>query len=154
MSISLGRNAPLSPISLGGSEFSVSKYQGPEDGLYPNGRSNLASPPNSGGSNSTMSINALLSTVQDLVPGPGLALEALEVPRRLLQLLGRVTAPSSMLAAKAVVTASAAISTSPSSASTTLLCALISILATPITSSSPTKPATSFCAFPRFNSMS
>ncbi|WKT39606.1 hypothetical protein QSH57_001425 [Fusarium oxysporum f. sp. vasinfectum] len=57
MSISLGRNAPLSPISLGGSEFSVSKYQGPEDGPYPNGRSNLASPPNSGGSNSTMSIN-------------------------------------------------------------------------------------------------
>ncbi|KAK0384131.1 hypothetical protein NLU13_8220 [Sarocladium strictum] len=50
-----GRNAPLSPVSLGGSEWSVSKY--PEDGPYPNGRGNLASPPNSGGSNSVMSIN-------------------------------------------------------------------------------------------------
>ncbi|KAF5713876.1 SPA2 [Fusarium mundagurra] len=72
MSISLGRNAPLSPISLGGSEFSVSKYQGPEDGPYPNGRSNLASPPNSGGSNSTMSINGFPSApINGPGPGPG-----------------------------------------------------------------------------------
>ncbi|KAF4465737.1 SPA2 [Fusarium albosuccineum] len=66
MSISLGRNAPLSPVSLGGSEFSVSKYQGANDGPYPNGRSNLASPPNSGGSNGTMSLNGFPNA-----PGPG-----------------------------------------------------------------------------------
>ncbi|KAM0556696.1 hypothetical protein ACHAPJ_005754 [Fusarium lateritium] len=70
MSISLGRNAPLSPISLGGSEFSVSKYQGPDDGPYPTGRPNLASPPNSGGSNSTMSINGFPNTPGG-GPGPG-----------------------------------------------------------------------------------
>ncbi|KAF5019873.1 hypothetical protein F66182_8109 [Fusarium sp. NRRL 66182] len=72
MSISLGRNAPLSPISLGGSEFSVSKYQGPDDGRYPNGRSNLASPPNSGGSNSTgnMSMNGFPNAPMN-GPGPG-----------------------------------------------------------------------------------
>lgn len=54
-----GRNAPLSPVSVGGSEWSVSKYQ-PDDGPFPNAngsRGNLASPPNSGGSNSTMSMN-------------------------------------------------------------------------------------------------
>lgn len=58
MSIS-GRNAPLSPISLGGSEWSVSKYQttGPDDGPYPPNRGNLASPPNSGGPNGNMSLN-------------------------------------------------------------------------------------------------
>ncbi|KAF4975248.1 hypothetical protein FZEAL_7955 [Fusarium zealandicum] len=66
MSISAGRNAPLSPISLGGSEFSVSKYQTIDDGPYPHGRSNLASPPNSGGSNGNMSISSFPS-----VPGPG-----------------------------------------------------------------------------------
>ncbi|KAM5355522.1 hypothetical protein ACJ41O_002168 [Fusarium nematophilum] len=61
MSISLGRNAPLSPVSLGGSEFSVSKYQAADDGPYPNGRSNLASPPNSGGSSGNMSMNGFPS---------------------------------------------------------------------------------------------
>ncbi|KAH7156214.1 hypothetical protein EDB81DRAFT_380643 [Dactylonectria macrodidyma] len=61
MSISASRNAPLSPISLGGSEFSVSKYQGADEGSYPNGRSNLASPPNSGGSNINMSMNGFPS---------------------------------------------------------------------------------------------
>jgi hypothetical protein len=48
-----GRNAPLSPVSLGGSEWSgISKYQA--DGPYPNNRGQLISPPNSGGSNSAM----------------------------------------------------------------------------------------------------
>lgn len=61
MSISLGRNAPLSPISVGGSEFSVSKYQGPDDTNLHHGRSNLASPPNSGGSNGNMSMNGFPS---------------------------------------------------------------------------------------------
>ncbi|KAF7561838.1 hypothetical protein G7046_g2312 [Stylonectria norvegica] len=56
-----GRNAPLSPVSLGGSEWSVSKYQSADDGPYPVGRSNLASPPNSGGSNGTMSMNGFPS---------------------------------------------------------------------------------------------
>lgn len=57
MSIS-GRNAPLSPVSVGGSEWSVSKYPN-EDGPYPNSNPNLASPspPNSGGSNGVMSMN-------------------------------------------------------------------------------------------------
>ncbi|KPM34521.1 hypothetical protein AK830_g12050 [Neonectria ditissima] len=61
MSISASRNAPLSPISLGGSEFSVSKYQAADDGPYLNSRSNLASPPNSGGSNINMSMNGFPS---------------------------------------------------------------------------------------------
>lgn len=61
MSISASRNAPLSPISLGGSEFSVSKYQAGDDAPYPNGRSNLASPPNSGGSSINMSMNGFPS---------------------------------------------------------------------------------------------
>lgn len=52
-----GRNAPLSPISVGGSEWSYSKYQGQEEGYFPNNRGNLASPPNSGGSNGKMSMN-------------------------------------------------------------------------------------------------
>ncbi|KAH7273708.1 component of the polarisome [Fusarium solani] len=65
MSISAGRNAPLSPVSVVGSEFSVSKYQAADDGPFPNGRSNLASPPNSGGSNSNMSINGFANA-----PGP------------------------------------------------------------------------------------
>lgn len=72
MSISLGRNAPLSPISIGGnSDFSVSKYQ-PDDGPYPNpnGRSNLASPPNSGGSNGAMSMNGFPNPPMG-GPGPG-----------------------------------------------------------------------------------
>ncbi|KAF5671041.1 GRIP1 associated protein [Fusarium heterosporum] len=69
MSISLGRNAPLSPISIGGSDFSVSKYQNPDDG-YIAGRPNLASPPNSGGSNSTMSLNGFPSVPMN-GPGPG-----------------------------------------------------------------------------------
>ncbi|KAH7375686.1 hypothetical protein B0T11DRAFT_11922 [Plectosphaerella cucumerina] len=47
-----GRNAPLSPVSLGGSEWSgISKYQAMADeGPYQQLRGNLASPPNSGGS--------------------------------------------------------------------------------------------------------
>ncbi|KAI5462125.1 hypothetical protein BGZ63DRAFT_205654 [Mariannaea sp. PMI_226] len=61
MSISLGRNAPLSPISVGGSEYSVSKYQGPDDPSYQTGRANLISPPNSGGSNANMSMNGFPS---------------------------------------------------------------------------------------------
>ncbi|KAM0440868.1 hypothetical protein ACHAPT_000170 [Fusarium lateritium] len=66
MSISAGRNAPLSPVSVIGSEFSVSKYQAPDDGPFPNGRSNLISPPNSGGSSSgNMSINGFANA-----PGP------------------------------------------------------------------------------------
>ncbi|KAI1267470.1 hypothetical protein F5Y18DRAFT_303991 [Xylariaceae sp. FL1019] len=49
------RNAPLSPVSIGGSEWSgVSKY--PTDGPYPNPRG-LASPPNSGGSSGIMNGN-------------------------------------------------------------------------------------------------
>ncbi|KAI0473726.1 hypothetical protein GGR56DRAFT_696210 [Xylariaceae sp. FL0804] len=49
------RNAPLSPVSLGGSEWSdITKYQRSEaDGPYPNNRG-LISPPVSGGSNGTM----------------------------------------------------------------------------------------------------
>jgi hypothetical protein len=55
-----GRNGPLSPVSLGGSEWSgISKYQNglDNDSLYspnPNNRGQLASPPISSGSNSTM----------------------------------------------------------------------------------------------------
>lgn len=56
-----GRNAPLSPVSLGGSEWSYSKYQGPDDGPFPNNRANLATPPNSGGSNGKMSMNGFPS---------------------------------------------------------------------------------------------
>lgn len=51
MSVS-GRNAPLSPVSLGGSEWSSNKY--PDDGHHPSSRGNLASPPLSGG---VMSMN-------------------------------------------------------------------------------------------------
>lgn len=69
MSIS-GRNAPLSPVSLGGSDWSVSKYQ-PGDGPYPNpGRGNLASPPNSGGSNGNMSINGFPTGPRNNADGP------------------------------------------------------------------------------------
>lgn len=53
----VGRNAPLSPISVGGNEWSRSKYPPGGDGPYPNSRGNLASPPNSGGSNGNMSMN-------------------------------------------------------------------------------------------------
>lgn len=58
MSIS-GRNAPLSPISVGGSEWPASKY--PEDGSLPVGRGNLVSPPVSAGSNPVMSMNGFPS---------------------------------------------------------------------------------------------
>lgn len=51
----VGRNAPLSPVSVGGSEWSFTKY--PEEGPYPNNRGNLASPPISGGSPGPMSMN-------------------------------------------------------------------------------------------------
>lgn len=59
----VGRNAPLSPISVGGSEWSYSnpKYQPPDDGSFPNNRGNLASPPHSGGSNPAMSMNGFPS---------------------------------------------------------------------------------------------
>lgn len=56
-----GRNAPLSPVSVGGSEWSYNKYQIPDDNSYPNARGNLASPPNSGGSNPAMSMNGFPS---------------------------------------------------------------------------------------------
>jgi len=53
-----GRNGPLSPVSVGDSEWSgISKYQGTEnDSPYfpPNNRGQLASPPISSGSNGTM----------------------------------------------------------------------------------------------------
>ncbi|KAH7391381.1 hypothetical protein BKA64DRAFT_710285 [Cadophora sp. MPI-SDFR-AT-0126] len=53
-----GRNGPLSPVSVGESEWSgISKYQGTEnDSPYfpPNNRGQLASPPISSGSNGTM----------------------------------------------------------------------------------------------------
>ncbi|KAK5992732.1 hypothetical protein PT974_06148 [Cladobotryum mycophilum] len=50
------RNAPLSPVSVGGSEWSFAKYQANDDGHYPN-RGNLISPPSSGGSPENMSMN-------------------------------------------------------------------------------------------------
>ncbi|KAJ6443004.1 SpaA [Purpureocillium lavendulum] len=62
-----GRNAPLSPVSIGGSEWSFSKVPPPttdDAGPYPvlnNGRGNLASPPHSGGSNGAMSMNGFPS---------------------------------------------------------------------------------------------
>ncbi|KHN96828.1 Spa2-like protein [Metarhizium album ARSEF 1941] len=58
-----GRNAPLSPISVGGSEWSPSKYSSREEGgPYPNGRGYLLSPPNSGGGSiGTMSMNGFPS---------------------------------------------------------------------------------------------
>ncbi|KAJ5014004.1 cell polarity protein [Colletotrichum sp. SAR 10_99] len=50
-----GRNAPLSPVSLGGgSEWSVGKYQSINEDPYANNRGNIVSPPNSGGSNGVM----------------------------------------------------------------------------------------------------
>lgn len=50
-----GRNAPLSPVSLGGgSEWSVGKYQSINEDPYANNRGNIVSPPNSGGSNGAM----------------------------------------------------------------------------------------------------
>lgn len=60
MSLS-GRNAPLSPISIGGNEWSGSKYPPAGNGPYVNGTGNLASPPNSGGSNGMMSMNGFPS---------------------------------------------------------------------------------------------
>ena len=49
-----GRNGPLSPVSLGGSEWSgISKYQNGQDN-DPYSRGQLASPPISSGSNGTM----------------------------------------------------------------------------------------------------
>ncbi|KAF3348645.1 hypothetical protein VD0002_g1410 [Verticillium dahliae] len=48
-----GRNAPLSPVSVGGSEWSgIDKYQSMADDGF--NRGNLVSPPNSGGSNGVM----------------------------------------------------------------------------------------------------
>lgn len=54
-----GRHAPLSPISVGGSEWSFfTKVPSTQDGgPYPSNRGNLASPPPSGGSNGNMSMN-------------------------------------------------------------------------------------------------
>lgn len=58
-----GRNAPLSPVSIGGSEWSYSAKlptSADDAGPYPvinNSRGNLASPPHSGGSNGAMSMN-------------------------------------------------------------------------------------------------
>ncbi|KAI8665773.1 hypothetical protein NCS57_00799800 [Fusarium keratoplasticum] len=56
MSISERRNAPVPAVLLCGTEFSVSKGQQVDDSRYPRGSSNLASSPNSAGSNSYMSI--------------------------------------------------------------------------------------------------
>ncbi|PKK43723.1 hypothetical protein CI102_12392 [Trichoderma harzianum] len=56
MSTTSDRNAPLSPVSVGGSEWSFSRYQANDDGSFPN-RGNLVSPPTSGGSSGTMSMN-------------------------------------------------------------------------------------------------
>ncbi|OPB44379.1 hypothetical protein A0O28_0026970 [Trichoderma guizhouense] len=56
MSTISDRNAPLSPVSVGGSEWSFSRYQANDDGSFPN-RGNLVSPPTSGGSSGTMSMN-------------------------------------------------------------------------------------------------
>lgn len=48
------RNAPLSPVSIGGSEYSVGKYQNLDNDPYnPNNRG-LISPPDSGGVNGNM----------------------------------------------------------------------------------------------------
>lgn len=57
-----GRNGPLSPVSVGGSEWSgISKYQnGDNDSSYspsPTSRGQLASPPISSGSNGVMNVN-------------------------------------------------------------------------------------------------
>ena len=52
-----GRNGPLSPVSVGGSEWSgISKYQSrdTDSPFSPNNRGQLASPPISSGSNGTM----------------------------------------------------------------------------------------------------
>ncbi|KAG6094737.1 hypothetical protein E4U30_003084 [Claviceps sp. LM220 group G6] len=54
-----GRNVPLSPISLGGSDWSLTKSPSRDDGPYnltPT-RGNLASPPLSAGLNGAMSVN-------------------------------------------------------------------------------------------------
>ncbi|UNI23585.1 component of the polarisome [Purpureocillium takamizusanense] len=62
-----GRNAPLSPVSIGGSEWSFSSKVPPSaDDVGPysavnSGRGNLASPPHSGGSNGAMSMNGFPS---------------------------------------------------------------------------------------------
>ncbi|KAH7276247.1 hypothetical protein MRS44_005579 [Fusarium solani] len=56
MSISERRNAPVPAVLLCGIEFSVSKGQLVDNSCYPRGSSNLASAPNSAGSNSYMSI--------------------------------------------------------------------------------------------------
>lgn len=58
-----GRNAPLSPVSIGGSEWSFSSkvLSTEEGGPYPSSRGHLASPPNSGGSNGAMSMNGFPS---------------------------------------------------------------------------------------------
>ncbi|KAJ4223266.1 component of the polarisome [Fusarium solani] len=56
MSISERRNAPVPAVLLCGIEFSVSKGQLVDNRCYPRGSSNLASAPNSAGSNSYMSI--------------------------------------------------------------------------------------------------
>ena len=65
------RNAPLSPVSVGGSEWPASKYQ-PGDGSLPTGRGNLASPPLSSGSNSNgvMSMNGFPSGPRSNGGGP------------------------------------------------------------------------------------
>ncbi|KAL6876673.1 hypothetical protein J3F83DRAFT_414004 [Trichoderma novae-zelandiae] len=57
MSTISDRNAPLSPVSVGGSEWSFSRYQAADDGSRSNRPSNiLTSPPNSG-SSGIMSMN-------------------------------------------------------------------------------------------------
>ncbi|ODA76148.1 hypothetical protein RJ55_08431 [Drechmeria coniospora] len=57
-----GRNAPLSPVSIGASEWSSTSVRiHSKGGHYPHGHGNLVSPPNSGGSNGTMNMNGFPS---------------------------------------------------------------------------------------------
>ncbi|KAM0516266.1 hypothetical protein ACHAPE_005412 [Trichoderma viride] len=60
MSTISDRNAPLSPVSVGGSEWSFSRYQANDNGILPP-HGNLVSPPNSGGSPGIMSMNGFPS---------------------------------------------------------------------------------------------
>ncbi|KAM0260800.1 hypothetical protein ACHAQJ_002566 [Trichoderma viride] len=69
MSTISDRNAPLSPVSVGGSEWSFSRYQANDDGTFPP-RGNLVSPPNSGGSPGTMSMNGFPPGMNGFPPGP------------------------------------------------------------------------------------
>src|SRR5690606_10037895 len=49
-----GRNAPLSPVSIGGNDWSSNMSKYGDGGPFPPSRGQLISPPNSGGSNGAM----------------------------------------------------------------------------------------------------